>query len=75
MVTGDFNLPAIDWNMVTTTKGQNHLCQKLIDTMRDLFLHQHIDQPTRHHHGQNANILDLVITNEEEMVENMQYIP
>ena len=75
MVTGDFNVPEIDWTTVTTTKGQNHVSQTLIDTMRDLFLHQHIDQPTRHRHGQNANILDLVITNEEEMVENLQYHP
>src|SRR5208282_5508868 len=37
------------------------------------FLWQHVKKPTRHRAEQTANILDLVFTNEEGMVENLQY--
>ena len=66
-------MPSIDWNSVSMTKGQVHLSQLFLDTMRDTYLYQHITQPTRHRHGQNANILDLVITNGEDMINNLEY--
>ena len=42
---------------------------------RDLFLHQHVLEPTRFRQGERAHTLDLIFTNEVGMVKNMQYCP
>jgi len=46
-----------------------------IDTTQDLFLHQLISEPTRHRGNQTPNVLDLVFTNEEDMVSDVSYLP
>ncbi|CAL8333930.1 unnamed protein product [Arctogadus glacialis] len=42
----DFNMPSINWTTVTTTKGQCHMSQPFLETNRDTFLDQHINQST-----------------------------
>ena len=61
MVTGDFNLPKIDWS--STTVGGNCQGQTLIDLLHDDFLTQLVRTPTRLDikTGKN-NILDLVLS-------------
>ena len=44
-----------------------------MEALRDSFFHQHIVQPTRVRHGQEPSVLDLVLTNEEGMIENIEY--
>ena len=62
-ITGDFNLPVIDWSTHTTdhtqglTRGQTPALQ-LFDFMGINFLTQVVTKPTR-----KDNILDLVLTN------------
>ncbi|MCP3849730.1 MAG: hypothetical protein GY694_05770, partial [Gammaproteobacteria bacterium] len=63
-ITGDFNLPDIDWNSTNNSEKD----QLFIETLREAFLVQHVDKPTRHMLGQKANILDLVITKTTEDV-------
>ena len=75
LITGDFNYPSIDWDTITTSKNQDHRSQRFIDALRDSFLHQHVTQPTRHRYGQQANTLDLVITNEENMIQDLVTLP
>lgn len=75
MITGDFNYPEINWNTMTTSKHEDHASQKFLDTMRDNFLLQHVTEPTRYRHGQNSNTLDLILTNEENMINRIQYLP
>ena len=75
IITGDFNYPDIDWTTVTSTKSQEHESQIFINAMRDSFLYQHITQPTRHRYNQCANTLDLVISNEPDMIPDIQYLP
>ena len=36
---------------------------------------QHITEPTHHRPNTNANVLDLVLTNEEAMINTIQYLP
>ena len=75
MIVGYFNYPNIDWSITTTTKGSQHTNQKFIDTVRDVFLHRHVTEPTRYRYGQNPNVQDLILTNQENMIKNIQYIP
>ncbi|MEW8547739.1 MAG: hypothetical protein AB2693_29880, partial [Candidatus Thiodiazotropha sp.] len=41
--------------------------------IRDCFLFQHVKQPARFRTGQEPSILDLVFTNEENMIDNIEY--
>ena len=63
IVVGEFNFGEIDWmNQVAT--GQS---QMFLDCVNDNFLHQHVEHETRRH-----NILDLVLSTEENMVQNLE---
>jgi hypothetical protein len=46
---------------------------KFMESIRDCFLYQHVKNPTHSRRNQTENILDLVITNEEGMVDDIQY--
>jgi ribonuclease P/MRP protein subunit RPP40 len=63
IVVGDFNFGEIDWIGQVAT-GQS---QVFLDSVNDNFLHQHVEHETR---GQ--NILDLVLSTEENMVQNLE---
>ena len=71
MIVEDFNYPNIDWSTTTTTNGSRHTSHTFIDTVREVFLHQHVKEPTRYRHGQNPNVLDLILTNEEKMIKGI----
>ena len=45
-----------------------------LECLRDNFLHQLVDKPTRRRHGQNENILDLLIVEKPEIVESIEYM-
>ena len=63
IICGDFNYPAIDWNLMQAeSEGQNFL-----DTVMDCFLIQYVREPTR---GQNT--LDLVMSKEGITIENVE---
>ena len=62
LIMGDFNYH-INWiNM----EGERHQDNKFLDCINGEFLHQHVMNPTR-----NKNILDLVITSDENIIENI----
>ena len=46
-----------------------------LEVIRDTYFYQHILQPTRYRESQQANILDLVFTNEEHMIDNITILP
>jgi hypothetical protein len=47
--------------------------QGFLDPHTDCFLWQHVTQPTRYRALQFANILDLVMTNEKGMINEVEY--
>ena len=61
VISGDFNLPNISWELIDSCSGVNELA--FIDTLNDHFLSQLNNKPTR-----GNNILDLVITNVPNLV-------
>ncbi|KAK2165456.1 hypothetical protein LSH36_50g07072 [Paralvinella palmiformis] len=73
VIVSDFNNPQIDWESVTTEKSVNHSSQHFIDTIRDAYLYQHVTQLTRYRHGQNSNLLDLILTSSEYYISNLEY--
>ena len=45
----------------------------IVECLRDCFLTRHVMQPTHKRGDQQANILDLILTNEDTMIEDLRY--
>jgi hypothetical protein len=65
VIVGDFNYPGINWTTLDSKSNE----EVFTDLVYDCFLTQHVNLPTR-----GDNILDLVLTTEPNMVENLQVI-
>jgi len=74
LIMGDFNHPDIDWSTGTCCRGPGHSAVAFIDIVNDAFLFQHCLEPTHSRPGQVSNTLDLVFTDEEEMIGDLDYI-
>ena len=75
IIVGDFNLPGIDWtHWIPKNHRQNNLEFKFIECIRDTFLFQHIKHPPRSRGTNNPNILDLILTNEDNSINDIQYM-
>ena len=74
LIAGDFNLKGIDWEDDFAECNRKYL-QDFINTLHESFLYQHVKKPTRHRLGEKSNILDLVITNEEGIVSDIEHLP
>ena len=62
VIVGDFNHRTIDWRTLQSRAAGS----AFLDLTQDLFLTQHVLEPTR-----NENVLDLVLTSEPDMVDNL----
>ena len=70
LIVGDFNYPTIDWENEATRNKQE---EEFLESCRNAYLHQHVLRPTRGRIRQASNILDLVLTREEETVTDLAY--
>ena len=71
LIMGDYNMPAINWATWSTHNRRDH---EFIECLRDSFLHQHVKEATRYRVNQNENLLDLIMTNEEDMISDIATI-
>lgn len=70
LILGDFNFPKIDWN-THTAKGDK-ASEQFIESVRDGYLYQHVDFTTRARIGVDPSVLDLIFTNDENMIDDIQ---
>ena len=72
LLSGDFNLPSMNWNDEATTPGckNQSYYEQFLTIMKDCNLTQVIDRPTR-----GENILDLIFTTNTTLVQNSDVIP
>ena len=75
MIIGEFNFPDINWDNWPTAKNEHHDCPKFMDCIMDCYLNQHISDETRMRERRNTNTIDLVFTNMEHMIENLEIEP
>ncbi|KAI8484062.1 hypothetical protein Bbelb_381800 [Branchiostoma belcheri] len=75
LITGDFNYPEIDWKQTTSRANDAHPSHQFLRCVHENLLYQHVFKPTRYRPGEVPNVLDLVLTNEDGMVENIEYLP
>ena len=70
-LVGDFNYKDINWKSWTTSHGDDSKEFKFIESLRDCFLFQHIDKPTRVRGNDDPSLIDLLLTNEENQVSDV----
>ena len=73
LLMGDFNYPAIDFVNYGVTTGEDSAAARFFNKTQDLFLVQHVTEPTRFRQGQRSSVLDYIFTDEDNVVENIQY--
>ncbi|VDI00955.1 Hypothetical predicted protein [Mytilus galloprovincialis] len=75
LLMGDINYPNIDW--------ETHSCKsdniesdeyKFTQCVQDNYLYQHVTKPTRWRGSDTPHVLDLIFTNEENMVSDIEYL-
>ena len=75
VIAGDFNLPQIDWSLPFCPAPDTHYAHRFLTAVQDCLLFQHVTCPTRYRDGFLPSVLDLVLTNEEGMLTNLEYLP
>ena len=71
LVVGDFNFPDIDWN---TWNSRDRFCQEFIESLRDSYLEQMVEKPTRFRINQNPSVLDLILVNDSNAIQSIDYL-
>ena len=66
VIIGDFNHRTIDWDIPRA----EHADQEFLEAVQDCSLTQHVREPTR-----GENILDLILSTEEYMIEDTTILP
>ena len=75
LVLGDFNYPEINWSDSSCAEDPVKPAYRFLESVHDSYLVQHVIEPTRYRVNQNANTLDLIFTNKEGMVKEVEYGP
>ena len=73
LVMGDFNHPEINWSEETTPPNRHHKATEFMEGVRDSFLVQHVKKPTHFRGDQTPNLLDLIFTSEEGMINKITH--
>lgn len=73
LICGDFNMPEIDWEKETTSTSEQHVAYTFLECTKDCYLVQHVREPTHYRGDQKSNVLDLIFTNEEDMISDLKH--
>ena len=86
VITGDFNHPDITWTKTTDENGNqiiipdllrqhnpDHSDVTFLNCINDSLLFQHVTEPTRYRDDQNPNVDDLIFTNDDTTLSDLQY--
>ena len=65
LLMGDFNYPEISWDPIRMPEDDMQPATLFVECLRDAYIYQHVTSPTHSRAEQKANILDLLLTNEE----------
>ena len=69
-----FIFRSINWITWTTNHGEESTETKFIETIRDCYFYQHIEQVTRRRGDDNPPLIDLVFTDEEMQISVIQHL-
>lgn len=71
VIMGDFNYPDIDWKDESCNKKMNHKATKFLSCLQQHYLYQIIDTPTHYRGTQTPALIDLIITNDDDLVTDL----
>ena len=71
---GDFNFPTINWENWTTKHLEESKEEKFLETLRDSFLHQNVEEPTRCRGTDDPSLVDLILTVEANQALCVEYL-
>ena len=71
LITRDFNFPDIDWNNWT---AKNNYSADFLECLRENFLHQMVESPTRVRNNKEPSTLDLVLVNDNNNIGSIEYL-
>jgi len=74
VIMGDFNYSQIDWRHGSTSGDTVSEEFQLVEKLRDIYLHQHAGNPIRDRGTNQPGLLDLILTNEEGIVDNIDHL-
>ena len=74
LICGDFNYPEIDWEYEYANDNSESITP-FLETVQAQFLHQHVFEPTRFRDGNAPGLLDLILTNDENMIFEILHNP
>ena len=55
--------------------NEDHVASIFLESIKDTYLIQHVKENTRYRSGIQPSLLDLILTNEEDMVSDLEYLP
>lgn len=73
LIMGGFNYEKICWNTWSTSSNESLIDFKFIECIRDCYPFQHVNKPTRGRINQDPQVLDLILTNEDGMVTDIEH--
>ena len=74
IVLGDMNFRDIDWKYVSTNHDENSKEHHFIEAVKDSYLDQHVDRPTRVTKHNEPSLLDLLLTDKTLEPSSIEYI-
>ena len=74
LIMGDFNFRDIDYSTYSVNAGDSSDAYKFFNKTQDLYLIQHVTETTRKRSGAQETVLDYIFTNEDNLVDNLQYL-
>ena len=72
LLIGDFNIKEINWTDCSTNVGEDHIATRFLECVRDCYLFQHVKEYTRIRINKLPAVLDLIFTNEENMISGIK---
>ena len=69
LLLGDFNFPQIDWLNENTPGGDDNPASKFLSVINDSYLTQLVDLNTHFKPGTKPSMIDLVITNNDDLID------
>ena len=74
MICGDFKLPLVDWDSNLCLDSDHSFTAEFIATVENLNWFQHVQNSTQFR-GEQRSCLDLIFTNEKDMVDEVSELP
>ena len=73
VICGDFNFPTINWEHMSAPGEDENDPNLFIEKIQSMYWTQHVNKPTRVRRLNRPSLLDLVITNEENMIDEIKH--